>query len=159
MARVPVLLELPVTQPDAFSFNEAAQRSSVEAVSQGEFFVQNLKGLGVEVTDLPPVPMFAERDVFGDSTRAGFGAFASPLPNADTAADSVVVAADVDTFRLDALRSRPGVKVWLNSTLTLFGCDSSPTPSTSLRLRVGSIAGRLLPASPFTPYGPGLACG
>jgi subtilisin family serine protease len=120
MAKVPVLIELDTTQPEAFTAHAAAIASPLESTRQAERAVQSVAELGVEIEPgFAPVPLFSQRAV-DDRQTGGFAAFASPTPNPDVPASSVVVVANVDESRLPELRSRSGVRgIYNNSRLVL----------------------------------------
>jgi hypothetical protein len=124
MARVNVLVEVKREQSDAFAMHGAAVQTTPATLDQAESVVEGLTGYGLEVTDeIAPVPMFADRVVQGDS---GFAAFASEEENPDVAAESVVVAAEVERARVEELGAEETVTVWANSELTFFdgcGCE------------------------------------
>ena len=130
MARVNVLVEVKREQSDAFAMHGAAVETTPATLDQAESVVEGLTGYGLEVTDeIAPVPMFADRVVLGDS---GFAAFASEEENPDVAAESVVVAVEVERARVEELGAEETVTVWANSELTFFdGCGCEDGHSTA----------------------------
>jgi serine protease AprX len=120
MAKVNVLIEVEARQEGAFSAHAAAMDSTHEATSQAAQLLNTVPIAGVEI-----VPGFAPVPLFGEGVRAGFAAFARPTTNPDQTAESMVVAALVDSERLNEIKNTPGVKVYPNSELTLF---QSPGP-------------------------------
>lgn len=125
MGKINVLIEVSApSQPEPFTAFSAAMNSEIESLRQGEDAVSTLANLGLDVQgDFAPVPMFASSVVFSDPSvpaPAGFAAFASPETNSEVAADTLVVACQVERSQLDKLRNRKGVKVYPNSPLSLF---------------------------------------
>ena len=125
MPKLPVLVEISQSQPEAFSTFEAASSGS-EAVQQSERFMDRLTGLGLElVGENPPIPLFSEPEV------QNFAAFATPEVSADSTASSVVLNCEIERSRLSDLESQEGVNVWPNSKMETFdakracGCGSS----------------------------------
>lgn len=124
MAKINVLVEIEKRQPEAFATHDAARNSVLESASQAESLVEELTVPGLEILgDFAPVPLFSERSVQGDARSAGFAEFASAETNSDRVAESVVVAAEVEESRLSELESKPGVKVYPNSEMTLLVDD------------------------------------
>ncbi|MFC5380867.1 S8 family serine peptidase [Aquipuribacter nitratireducens] len=124
MAVVKVLLEVEAPdQPVGFELFESATESLVAADRAARPALDRVAGLGVELDEpLPPVPMFGTRDgsaPWGGAPAGSLRAFAGPETNADLAATSVVVAAEVNSSQLAELRDREGVTVWPNSPVTL----------------------------------------
>lgn len=123
MARVSVLLEMPLFQEQAFTARLSALESPAESIRLAENVLRkfDLTGLDVDVAeDFPPVPMFSAKTVFDE--RA-FHTFASPTTNPDVPAETVVVACEVDTAALARLRQRSDVTVYPNSPITLLTED------------------------------------
>jgi subtilisin family serine protease len=133
MVRVSVLIEVETTRDDAFAAFEAAAVSPGEAARQSEQALRAMAGLDIELEPgFVPVPLFPEEKVHRDAAEEGFAAFASPTTNPDTPASSLVVAAEVDSTRLDDLRARSGVRVFSNSRQVLLGSQAgsfAPLPS------------------------------
>jgi subtilisin family serine protease len=122
MAKASVLVEVETTVPNALSAHAAATEDVAVAAIQAEGLVQNLSGLGLEVvSEFPPVPLFSPEIV--RAPTGGFADFASPTTNPDVPAASVVVAAVIERSRIPDLTRRPGVRVYENSPLVLFGPD------------------------------------
>ena len=121
MAKIKVLVEVASTQQQAFSFHSFAQSSVEESSRQAESVAAELSGFGLEVIgDYPPVPLFSREVVRGSSRTSGFAAFASPFPNEDLPASTTVISALIDRSASARLASRPGVRVWPDSALTLY---------------------------------------
>jgi len=121
MPKLRVLIELDQPQPEAFTRHAAALRSSLETFRQSESAASKLSGLGLEIIgDYPPVPLFQERVVRGLEGVPGFAAFAAPTTNPDMPAATVVLRGEIEPDRLEELKTRPGVKVFPDSRLTLY---------------------------------------
>ena len=136
MPRVRVLIEIEKTQADAFEAHAAALSSSSESFRQNEEVAQDLAGLGLEVVgDYPPVPMFSEQTIKGPEHEPGFAEFSSPTTNADVPAASVVLSGELELDRLDAVRSRPGVKVYADSRLELLSARLNWAPFSAVDCR------------------------
>ncbi len=114
MAKISVLIEKQVRQPQAFAAHNEARLSASEAISQAESVVADIAIPGIEVFGAP-IPMFSEKTV-----EEGFAAFSSTEESSDASAASLVVPAIVDESRLSELTDKAGVKVYANSVLTLF---------------------------------------
>ena len=125
MAKALFLIEVDARVEQAFARHTAALASPAESLRQGESHAERLAGLGVEVVPhYAPVPLFAEATIRGAAPHAGFAAFASPTPNDDTAALSVVVTVAADRSRVADLRERSGVRgVFENSRLYPYEFD------------------------------------
>jgi len=137
MGKINVLIEVKREQPEAFGMFEAAMDSEIESLRQGEDIVSSLSGMGVDVLgSYPPVPMFPEEmvrkgEAFLESvtdrpsTRkpSGFAAFDSPETHRDMAAESVVVAAEVERSAIEKLQKKRNVTIYPNSPLSLFCCE------------------------------------
>ena len=120
MAKLDVLIEVKTPQPDAFGAFEAARASETESLDQAERVLSPLAGLGIELEgDAIPVPMFVGPDPAATVPEV-FSDFRSTSTNPDLPAVTVVVPAQVESSDLEALRARPGVRVWPNSEITLF---------------------------------------
>ncbi|MEM7226349.1 MAG: S8 family serine peptidase [Pseudomonadota bacterium] len=116
MTKVSILLEVEQSNDSAFEMHAAAVASETEALRQSEQALSDLAEFGIEITgDVEPVPMFSTKT----EAHLEFGAFASADTNPDAASDTMVVACEVPSSKLEALRARPGTKVWPNSRLTL----------------------------------------
>src|SRR5262249_28718657 len=121
MSKVKVLVEIESTQPEAFSTHAAAARSLSESTDQVNRLAASLAVPGLEVDPaFAPVPLFSEKTVRGSAAQPGFSTFASSDTNPDTSANTVVLAAEVDAARVEELKEQPGVRVYPNSTLTLY---------------------------------------
>jgi serine protease AprX len=130
MPKMSVLVEVESPQANAFETHEAALASASESKRQAEQLVSDLVGLGLEIVeDHPPVPLFSEATV--RSETMGFAAFASPTTNPDVSSATIVVAARVDRDKIEALKAKPRVKVWPNSTLSLL--DQAAAPAVDCR--------------------------
>src|SRR5215210_74297 len=118
MPNVSVLLEFDAPQDHGFSMFNAALESAPEAESQAVSLMDQLSGLPVELEEAVPVPMFssphAPRPVI-ELTEFGTEEESPDLPS-----QTVVVAAQTDSDRLDELIAQPNVRVWPNSDLTLY---------------------------------------
>jgi serine protease AprX len=122
MAKVDVLVEVIAEQASAFTaFEATAAATSSERIAYAERLGKDLTGIGLEFTDVePPIPMFSDDVVAGRvADPRGFSAFGDALVNADVPAASTVVPALVEEEQLEQLASRPTVRVWPNSRLTL----------------------------------------
>lgn len=124
-----VLLEVTDQPNDAFSLHAAAAASDSEAERQGRRIVDifKLTGLGLELDeDGPPVPLFADESARTITELAStFEGFRSSAESPDRAAKSMVFAVTLPSDRMDEVRSKPGVKLWPNSRLTLFNEEPS----------------------------------
>jgi serine protease AprX len=118
MPKVSVLLEFDAPQDHGFTMFTAALESAPEAESQATSLLDRVAGLGVELEELVPVPMFsspqAPKPVFA-LTEFGTSETSPDLPS-----QTVVVAAQAEGDRLEELSARPDVRVWPNSDLTLY---------------------------------------
>jgi subtilisin family serine protease len=110
-----VLVEVDQSVPDAFARFTAATDSPREAARQSEALIGRLGGLGLELArEARPVPMFAGGEPRRVTALAAAG-------RGDLEATSLVVACEIDPLKLDALKARPQIKVWPNSTMAAFG--------------------------------------
>lgn len=126
MAKEHVLIELDATEPDAFAAFVAASESGAESIDQAERMLEPLVGLDVDIDgSLPPVPMFSAPAGPTRSALNILSAFATPETNPDMASTTTVVSAQVERGALDELAARPGVTVWPDSRLTLYGRPGS----------------------------------
>ncbi|TVQ04299.1 MAG: hypothetical protein EA381_00440 [Planctomycetaceae bacterium] len=131
MSSVSVLVEIKKKQSEAFAMHRAALHSEVESTHQAESLVAKLTGLGLEVLgDYAPVPMFSKKA--RQDSGAGLAAFAlhaatETSESADVSAESVVIACEIDRAKVDELKTKPNVKVWPNSRLTLHSNRSEST--------------------------------
>jgi subtilisin family serine protease len=118
MPKVSVLLEFDAPQDHGFTMFTAALESAPEAESQATSLLDRVAGLGVELEEPVPVPMFsspqAPKPVF-ELTEFGTSETSPDLPS-----QTVVVAAQAESDRLEELSARPDVRVWPNSDLTLY---------------------------------------
>ena len=122
MAKVRVLIEIEVTNEEAFGRFEEAVRSERESVRQSEALLESLAGLGVELeSDSIPVPMFVAPTTPDAPVPPELEAFPSPETNPDMSSTTVVVPARVEASDLDVVSAPDGVHVWSNSELTLLG--------------------------------------
>jgi serine protease AprX len=122
MPKLRVLVELESPQAEAFETHAAALVSASESNRQAERLATDLVGLGLEVEgDYAPVPLFSKATV-----RSEFAAFANSTTNPDVSSATIVVAARVDQGKIEALKAKPGVKVWPNSTLSLLQQAAAP---------------------------------
>jgi serine protease AprX len=84
-----------------------------------------------------PIPMFAPTP----SRLSALRAFASPDENDDLACATEIIPVQADATAIEDLRSRPGVRVWPNSTITFLAVDCRPfQPAASvdeIRQRLG----------------------
>lgn len=122
MATIDVLVEFVVEHPEAFTeFKEMASAAPRERVAHAERIGRDIAVASLEFTDAEPsVPMFSNTVIAGRGYLArGFEAFRDPHENPDVPASSVVMRATVDESRLEELASRPNVRLWPNSPLTL----------------------------------------
>jgi subtilisin family serine protease len=121
MAKVSVLIEIEVTNNEAFGMFQEAVRSERESVRQSETLLERLTGLGVELDRDPiPVPMFVATTPDAP-VPPEFEAFPSPETNPDLPSSTVVVPARVEVSDLEVVSAPAGVHVWPNSELTMFG--------------------------------------
>ncbi|MEV6159543.1 S8 family serine peptidase [Nonomuraea sp. NPDC052129] len=124
MAKVKVLLEVEAPRVEGFGAFRAALGSETEAYGQADRVLDAVAGLGVEPDEnLVPVPMFAAHRA-ADGTyepMPELREFASSETNEDMAPTTVVMPVEVDHTRLEDLRGRDGVTVWLNSRQYLYG--------------------------------------
>lgn len=138
MGKVNVLIEIEKEQPEAFAAFSAAMDSEFETLKQGEDLAANLSGLGLEVlADVAPIPMFpaalvehasdyfrtlnatALGETVSAADAAGFAAFDSPTENPDLPAETMVVSAQVELSKLEALAGKKKIKgVYANSPLS-----------------------------------------
>lgn len=118
MPKVSVLIEFEAPQERGFGMFTAALESASEAESQTRSLMDRVTGLGLDLEELVPVPMFTARQE--RSPALALTDFASPETNADVASPTVVVAAQADSERLEELAGRPEVIVWPNSPLSLY---------------------------------------
>ncbi len=118
MANVNVLLEFDAPEERGFGLFTAALESESEAESQVGALMDRVAGLGLEVQQLIPVPMFSAADQ--PAPAGALTAFATTEENPDVASRTMVVAAQASSERLEELQARPGVRVWPNSDLTLY---------------------------------------
>jgi serine protease AprX len=116
--KVSVLLEFDAPQDHGFTMFTAALESAPEAESQATSLLDQVAGLGVELAEPVPVPMFssaqAPQPAF-ELTEFGTAETSPDLPS-----QTVVVAAQAEGDRLEELSMRPNVRVWPNSDLTLY---------------------------------------
>lgn len=118
MAKLKVLVEIAQATPEAFAQFTAASASPLEAIHQSESVVSNLGGFGLEVSrDAKPIPLFAEK------AHSRVSALSELEGKSDLASTSSVVACEIDSSKIDELKTKPKVKVWPNSTMSLFGRD------------------------------------
>jgi serine protease AprX len=122
VATLDVLVEFVAEQPEAFTaFMEIASAPARARVAHAERIGRDIAVASLQFTDAePPVPMFSDTVIAGRGSAArGFEAFGEPRENPDVPASSVVMRATVDESRLEELASRPNVRLWPNSALTL----------------------------------------
>lgn len=117
MANVSVLLEFDAPQADGFRLFTAALESGPEAEKQTMPLMDRVAGLGVEVEEPVPIPMFSQADE--PSPAMALSDFATPETNPGLPSQTVCVAAQADSGRLEELSARPDVRVWPNSDITL----------------------------------------
>ncbi len=126
MAKMKVLVEVTQAVPEAFARFSAANASPQEAVQQSETLLSKLSGFGLEVSrDTKPVPLF------GDGDRHRMAAMTDLEGKADLPSTSSVVACEIDASKIDELKGKPKVKVWPNSTMSLFAKRSQSTGNCS----------------------------
>lgn len=129
MAKLKVLVEVVQSVSDAFARFSAATASRPEAVQQSEWLISKLGGLGLELSrEAKPVPLFTD----GERTR--MSSLSASQGHEDISASSSVVACEIDSSKLEALKDKPKVKIWPNSTMIAFGQrrqTSSGCPSCS----------------------------
>lgn len=131
MPDVNVLLEFDAPQERGFGLFTAALESASEAQTQVTSLMDRVAGLGLEVQQLIPVPMFSGP---GQPSPAGaLTAFATTETNPDVASRTMVVAAQASSERLEELQARPDVRVWPNSDLTLFEAAEAPASHVDCR--------------------------
>lgn len=118
MPKVSVLLEFDAPQEQGFSMFAAALESPSEAERQTGALMDRVAGLGLELEELVPVPMFSPPDE--PRPALALTAFATPKTNPDLPSETMVVAASVASDQLEELAARPEVRVWPNSDLTLY---------------------------------------
>lgn len=118
MPKVNVLLEFDAPQERGFNMFTAALESATEAESQTTSLMDRVAGLGLELEELVPVPMFTGPQE--PSPALALADFATPETNADVASPTVVIAAQADSERLEELSGRPEIRVWPRSPLSLF---------------------------------------
>lgn len=147
MSKIPVLIEITTPQRDsAFSTYEAAVESETESVQQSESLLENLDGYGIELEEnYPPVPMFSEQTI-NDAER-GFTNFATEEESPDVPAASTVVSAWMESSMVEALNSRPDVKVWPNSEYTY--AETHPRESSDAEALSVSLAEASVDCEPF----------
>jgi serine protease AprX len=121
MAGTIVLVEILQPSDEPFQAFAAAAESEQASGAQAERLLADLSGMGIEVTDAPPVPMFVESE---GELRAGLesmrAAMAPRRRRGQGRAGSLVVEAEVARGRLEELRERKGVKLWPSSELVLY---------------------------------------
>ena len=116
MAKMKILVEVAQSVPEAFARFSAAAASPHEAVQQSESLISKLSGFGLELSRAPrPVPLF------GSEERTRMASLAATHGHEDLSANSSVVACEIDASKLEALKEKPKVRVWPNSTMTAFG--------------------------------------
>lgn len=130
MSKVKVLLEVAAPEaPAGFERFGQSTESTAEARDAAMPALDLVAGLGVEMDEpFAPVPMFGVADGSLPLERAPSSelrSFDSPEANADVAATSLVVPAEVDLSTLADLRERDGVRVWPNSPVTLYHDDDA----------------------------------
>jgi subtilisin family serine protease len=114
MAKMKVLVEVTQSVPEAFARFSAAVASPLEAVQQSESVIGRLSGFGLEVArDAKPIPLFGEE-------RPRMAALSAMAGKADLSSSSLVVACEIDASRIEELKEKPKVRVWPNSTMSLF---------------------------------------
>ncbi len=124
MVSVRVLVEIEEQRQESFQAFAAAIASTSAAVTESEALLEPLAGLGLQLDDeVVPIPLLTGRGAPERSVREALTAFSSAEASPDLPASSMVVAAEVDEDRLDALRSRGGVTVWPNSEIVLLEAD------------------------------------
>ncbi|MDP8927851.1 MAG: hypothetical protein M3O70_04525, partial [Actinomycetota bacterium] len=124
MGLLKVLVEVDHTREAAFEAFSAALESSSEAYDQATEVLDAVAGLGVDLDEsAAPVPMFSEPTdrPNGRDLMSALSEFGRSEANPDLGSVTTVVPVEVDRSRLEDLRGRPGVRVWPNSELTLYG--------------------------------------
>ena len=115
MAKMKVLVEVTQSIPEAFARFTAANASPLEAIHQSESVISKLSGFGLEVSrDAKPIPLF------GDGIRHSMAALSALEGKEDMPSTSSVVACEIDASKIEDLKAKAKVKVWPNSTMSLF---------------------------------------
>jgi subtilisin family serine protease len=132
VAGIKVLVEVESRPSQGFEAFENAVTSEQSAFLAAAAALDQVAGLGVEIDEpLVPVPMFGTMRPRAKTPERTYEPaselrdFAMPETNADMAASSVVIPAEVDRARLDEMRGRDGIRVWANSALELFPHDEA----------------------------------
>jgi serine protease AprX len=126
MPAVKVLLEVFSEQSDPFAKHSAALESAAEAEIQAVDLLSSLDGMGIELDeDVAPVPMFSTAGGKPAIELEAFSAGPVTAAVAPSSSTSVVIPAEVNRSRLDALRTAPNVKVWPNSEMVFFAAGDS----------------------------------
>lgn len=152
MPSVSVLLEFDAPQEEGFGMFTAALESSSEAERQATSLMDQVAGLGLESEVLVPVPMFSSPQ--RPTPALAITDFASPETNPDLPSATVVVAVRADSERLEELGSRPGVRVWPNSDLTLYpdwGISEADVADSPSDFETPALAGGQVDCRPFRP--------
>jgi subtilisin family serine protease len=118
MPRVSVLLEFDAPEQHGFATFHAALESAPAAEKGVEPLLDRIAGLGVEIEESVPVPMFSH--VSEPQPEMALATFSSSDVSPDLPSRTVVVAAQANEGQLDNLEARSGVRVWPASPITLF---------------------------------------
>ena len=121
MSRIKVLIEVEAGPRDSFEAFSEATSSEDDGRRQAEGLLERLAGLQIDLdpdTEPTPVPMYSAtvNDVEGMAPLEEFG---TSETSPDTAAQTVVIPAEVERSSIEELQARDDVRVWLNSELTL----------------------------------------
>jgi subtilisin family serine protease len=118
MAKVSVLLEFEAQQPESFGLFSAALESTSDAEEQTRPLLDRVAGLGVELEQPAPIPMFSAPT--SPQPALALTDFATPETNRDVEAWTLVVAAQADASQVEQLNAMGDVHVWANSDLILY---------------------------------------
>lgn len=119
-----VLLEVFKASPEPFERFAAAATSTSEAEAQADSALADLAdltGLGIDIDENPPVPMFLADTGDQGLQALGMAMRRTGRSRAARSAGSLVVQAEVTRGRLAELQARDDLKVWPNSELVLYG--------------------------------------
>ncbi len=151
MPNISVLLEFDAPQEEGFGTFGAALESASESESQIRSLEERVAGLGVELEELLPVPMFSSPK---EPPAPELSDFATSETNVDVSSATVVVAAQADSERLEELSARPDVRVWPNSDLTLYpdwGVSEVEVADSPADAETPDAAGGQIDCRPFRP--------
>ena len=152
MPEVNVLLEFDAPQEHGFREFSAALESASEAESQATSLMDRVAGLGLELQEILPIPMFTAPQE--QSPARELAGFATTETSPDVAAPTIVVAVQADRGRLEDLSAREDVRVWPNSDLTLFrewGLSEADVADSPPRAEAPDPAAGEIDCRPFKP--------